>query len=70
MYRVKNGSGSFAIASHTLSADSAGERAIMPKFFVADLEYLRKGFIRKVGNMKFGYKCDLTITCGTQLHSQ
>jgi hypothetical protein len=28
-YRVKNGSGSFVIASHTLSADSPGERAIM-----------------------------------------
>ena len=52
-YRVKNGSGSFVIASHTLSADSPGERAIMSKLFVADLEYLRKGFIRKVGNMKF-----------------
>ena len=29
MHRVKIGSGSFAIASHTLSADSPAERAIM-----------------------------------------
>ena len=41
-YRVKNGSDSFVIASHTLFADSPGERAIMSKLFVADLEYLRK----------------------------
>ena len=52
-YRVKNGVGSFVVATHTMSKNSNAEKVLIEGLFVADMLLLQNGFTQILGDRVF-----------------